>query len=73
MHAGEEVGGVQAAVGDGVAVTVRDAGDQSAGFESAQVVGGLPGGDGVWGEAAQVAGERAQIVVGEPVGLVAKR
>ena len=73
MYAGEEVGGVQAVVGHGVAVAVRDAGDQAAGFEAAQVVGDLPGGDGAWGEAAQLAGERAEIAVGEPVDLVAKR
>ncbi len=42
MHAGEEMGGVQAVLGDGVAVAVRDAGDQAAGFESAQVIAGLP-------------------------------
>ena len=34
---------MQAVVGDGVAVAVRDAGDEAAGFESAQVVGGLAG------------------------------
>jgi hypothetical protein len=45
MHAGEEVGGLQAVVGDGVAVAVRDTGDEAAGFESAQVIGGLAGGD----------------------------
>jgi hypothetical protein len=45
MHAGQEVGGVQAVVGDGVAMAVWDAGDQVAGFESTQVIGGLPGGD----------------------------
>ena len=52
MHAGEEVGGVQAVVGNGVAVAVRDAGDQAAVFEAAQVIGDLSGADGVWGEAA---------------------
>jgi len=43
VHAGEEVGGVQAVVGDPVAVGAGGAGDQSAGFESAQVIGGLSG------------------------------
>ena len=60
MYAGQEVGGVQAVVGDGVAVGSRDAGDQAAGFESAQVVGGLPGGDRPGGQAAQLGGNRAQ-------------
>ena len=73
VHAGEEVRGVQAVVGDGVAVAVWDAGDQAAGFESTQVIGGLPGGDGIRGQSAQLGGERPQIAVGEPVGLVAKR
>jgi len=73
VHAGEEVGGVQAVVGDPVAVGAGGAGDQSAGFESAQVIGGLSGGDGTGWQSAQFGGERAQIAVGEPVGLVAKR
>ena len=45
MDAGEEHGGVQAGVGDLVAVAVRDPVDEAAGLESAQVVGGLAGGD----------------------------
>ena len=59
MYAGQEVRGVQAVVGDGVAVGVRDAGYQAAGFESAQVIGGLPGGDRPARQAAQLGGERA--------------
>ncbi len=39
VDAGEELRGVQAVVGDEVAVGARDAGDQAAGFQSAQVVG----------------------------------
>jgi hypothetical protein len=73
MHAGEEVGGVQAAVGDGVAVGVGDAGDQAPGFESAQVVGGLAGGDCPRWLSAQLGGECAQVAVGEPVGVAAER
>ena len=45
MDGGEEHRGVQAVVGDRVAVGVRDAGDEAAGAEPAQVVGDLPGGD----------------------------
>ena len=41
-------------------------------FEPAQVVGDLPGGDGAGVEPAQVAGERAQVAVGEAVGLAAE-
>ena len=37
MHAGQEPGGVQAVVGDLVAVRARDSGDQATVFESAQV------------------------------------
>ena len=59
MHAGEEVGGVQAVVGDGVAVPVRDACDEAAGFESTQVIGGLSGGDRAGWQCAQLGGERA--------------
>lgn len=44
MQAGQQVGGVQAVDGHRVAVAVRDAGDQAAGFESAQVIGDLSGG-----------------------------
>ncbi len=73
MHAGEEVGGVQAVLGDDVAVAVRDAGDQAAGFESTQVIGSLAGGDRPARQPAQLGGKRAQIAVGEPVGLAAKR
>ncbi|UQX10367.1 hypothetical protein [Candidatus Mycobacterium methanotrophicum] len=55
VHAGQEVGGVQAV-----------------GFESAQVIGDLPGGDRTGWQSAQLAGERAQIGVGEAVGVAAK-
>jgi hypothetical protein len=60
-------------VGDGVAVGVWDADDEAAGFESAQVVGGLAGGDCPGWLSAQLGGECAQVVVGEPVGLATKR
>ena len=73
VDAGQEPGGVQAVVGDGVAVAVRDAGDEAAGFESAQVVGGLAGGDRPGLQSTQLGGERAQIAVGEPVGLTTER
>jgi hypothetical protein len=45
VHRGEERRGVQAVVGDGVAVSVRDAGDETAGPQAPQVVGDLAGGD----------------------------
>ena len=43
LDAGEELRGVQAVVGDPVAVGAVDPGDQVPGFQSAQVVGDLPG------------------------------
>ena len=69
VDGGEEFRRVQAGVGDLVAVRARNAGDQATVFESAQVVGGLPGRDGAGVESAQFAGERAQLGVGEAVGL----
>ena len=63
MHAGQEVRGVQAVLGDGVAVAVRDPSDQAAAFESTQVIGGLAGGTAL-GQAAQlvVSGRRSLLV-----------
>ena len=72
VDGGEEFRRVQAVVGDLVAVRARNAGDQATVFESAQVVGGLPGRDGAGVESAQFAGERAQLGVGEAVGLAAE-
>ena len=69
MHCGEEHGGVQAVVGDGVAVSVWDAGDETAGAQAPQVVGHLACGDVLGGDGAQFGGQRAEIFVGEAVGL----
>ena len=48
---------------------VRDFADQAVGAESAEVVGHLPGGDGIGWQAAEVRGQAPQVTVGEPVGL----
>lgn len=45
VHAGQEMRGVQALVGHRIAVAVRDALDEAAGFESTQVIGDLSGGE----------------------------
>jgi hypothetical protein len=45
VDSGKELRGVEAVVGDPVAVCAGDAGDQAAGCESAQVIGYLPGGE----------------------------
>jgi hypothetical protein len=60
---------VQAVLGESVAVGVRDTGDEAAHAQPAQVVGDLCGGDCGRVNSAQFAGERAEILVGEPVGL----
>ena len=73
VDGGEELRGVQAVVGDLVAVGARDPGDQVAGFEPAQVVGRLSDRDGGGVESAQFAGECAQVLVGEPVGVAVER
>ena len=72
VDAGEQHRGVQAVVGDAVAVAVRDAFDQAVGSESAQVVGGLAGGDGGRVQAAELGGQLAQVAVGEAVELGAE-
>ena len=64
---------MHAVVADSVAVGVRDADDQAAGFESAQVISGLCGGYRPGWQSTQLDGEPTQISVGESVGLVAKR
>jgi len=48
---------------------VWDAGDEAAGAQSPQVVGHLSGGDLLGGDCTQFGGERAQVFVGEAVGL----
>jgi hypothetical protein len=67
VQAGEEHSGVQAGVGDAVAVGSGHALDEAMGAESAQVVGYLPGAD--IGQAAEFGGEAAQVAVGEAAGL----
>ena len=67
------MGGVQAVVADLVAVGVGDAGDQAPGFESAQGISGLRGGDRPGWQSTQLGGERTQVGVGESVDVVAKR
>jgi hypothetical protein len=72
VDAGEEHGVAQAGAGDLVAVGVRDAFDEAVLAESAQVVGGLAGGDrsGAAGREAEVfAEEAAQVLVQEPSGV----
>lgn len=69
MYSGEEHRGVQALVGDGVSVSVWDAGDEAAGAESPQVVSHLACGDLLGWDCAQFGGQRAEIFVGEAVGL----
>ena len=69
MHSGEEHRGVQALVGDGVSVSVWDAGDEAAGAEPSQVIGHLACGDLLGRDGAQFGGQRAEIFVGEAVGL----
>ena len=67
LDAGEELRGIQAVVGDPVAVGALDSGDQVPGFESAQVVGDLPGRDLAGVQSAQLGGVCAQVFVGEAV------
>ena len=67
LDTGEELRGIQAVVGDPVAVGAVDAGDQVSGFQSAQVVGDLPGRDPAGFESAQLGGVGAQVFVGEAV------
>ena len=50
---GEDDGGAQAVIGDGVAVAVRDPGDQPVDAQSTQVVGRLSGGHGAGKQAQQ--------------------
>jgi hypothetical protein len=73
VDTGEELCGVEPVLGDAVAMRVRDTVDKPAVFESAQVVGGLPGGDRAGVETTQAGGDRTQIGVGEPVGLLAEQ
>ena len=54
-------------IGDEVAVGAFDPGDQVAGFQTAQVVGDLSGGDGGGVESTQLSGVYAQVFVGEAV------
>ena len=67
LHTGEELRGVQAVIGDPVAVGALNPGDQVAGFQSAQVVGHLPGSDGAGRESAQLGGVGPQVFVGKAV------
>ena len=67
LDAGEELRGIQAVVGDSVAVGALDPGDQVAGFQAAQVVCHLSSGDVAGVESAQLGGVCAQVFVGEAV------
>ena len=69
MDAGQEHRGVQAMVGDLVAVGVRDSFDQCVGAEPSQVIGHLSGADQARCQAAELGGDGTQVAVGEPVGL----
>ena len=66
MDSGDQHGGAEAGVGDPVAVAVRLSFDEPVRSESSEVVGGLTGGDVDRREAAELGGELAQVVVGEP-------
>ena len=63
---------MEAGVGDLVAVGVRDLLDEVVGAEASEVVGGLAGVDGGRVESAELTGQLAQVVVGEPVQLGAE-
>ena len=67
LDAGKELRGVQAVIGDPVAVAALDPSDQCPGLQAAQVVGHLPGGDGAGVESTQLGGVCAQVFVGESV------
>ena len=67
LDAGEELRGVQTVIGDEVAVGALDPGDQCPGFQAAQVVGHLSGGDGAGVESTQLGSVCAQVFVGESV------
>ena len=69
MQSGQEHGGVQAVVGDLVAVGVGDPGDEAMGAEASQVAGHLPGASQLRWQAAELGGDGAQVAVGEPVEL----
>ena len=69
MQSGQEHGGVQAVVGDLVAVGVGDPGDEAMGAEASQVAGHLPGASRLRWQAAELGGDGAQVPVGEPVEL----
>ena len=72
LDAGEELRGVEAVIGDEVAVGALNPGDERPGFQSAQVVGHLPGGDGAGVESTQLGGVGAQVFVGESVRVAAE-
>ena len=61
LDAGKELRGVQAVIGDPVAVAALDPSDQCPGLQAAQVVGHLPGGDGAGVESTQLGGVCAQV------------
>src|SRR6478609_4548895 len=69
MDTGEEHRCGQAMVSQLVAMRVRDLSDEAVAAQSAQVVGHLPGGDGLRGQTAELSGEAPQVLVGEPVWL----
>ena len=60
---------MQTLVGDGVSMRAWDAGNEAAGAESPQVVGDLACGDLLGWDCPQFGGQRAEIFVGEAVGL----
>jgi hypothetical protein len=68
MQAGEEQGAGDAVVGDLVAEGAGDALDEAVHPQAPQVVGHLPRGDGLGGNAGELRHDRAQIAVGEAAG-----
>jgi hypothetical protein len=68
VDAGEKQGGGEAAVGESVAVSVRNPFDESVEAESAEVVGHPPRAEVVGGEAKEGGEMRSEVAVGEPVG-----
>lgn len=67
LDVGKEFRGIEAVIGDEVAVGAFDPGDEVAGFQAAQVVGDLAGRDGAGIQSAQLGGVGAQVFVGESV------
>src|ERR687898_1206729 len=69
MNACNQHGGAQAGLGDLVAVGVRHPRDELVHSEPAEIVGDLASGNSVGVHAAELGGEDAQLLVGEPVSV----